>query len=138
MDDSDVGEEARDENFPSEFRSQGLSHINLRWLNWLDTDSVVFDGARIGYIRAVFPTEATLDLLLTDGIGLGICEELVAGAREATAALLRNPALIVLATHTLPSALAVLVSLTLARTFFAVDLIATRLCPHCGIWSVRE
>ena len=138
VDDSDVGEEAGDENFPSEFWSQRLGVVALGWINWLDTDSVVFDGARISCIRAVFPAEATLDLLLTDSIGLGICVELVARAGEAAAALLRHPALVVLATHTLPSALAVLVSLTLVRTFFAVDLIATRLCSHCGIRPVGE
>ena len=80
MDDSDVGEEAGDENLPSEFWSQRLGVVALGWINWLDTDSVVFDGARISCIRAVFPAEATLDLLLTDSIGLWICVELVAGA----------------------------------------------------------
>ena len=88
MDDSDVGEEAGDENLPSEFWSQRFSHIALRWINWLDTDSVLFNGARISDVRAVFPTEATFDLLLTDSIGLGICVELITRAREAAAALL--------------------------------------------------
>merc|ERR1711899_325035 len=80
--------------------------------------------------------EATLDLLLTDGVRLRVCEELVTRAGQASAALLGNSALVVPAADALAATPAVLVGLALVRA--SVHLVAAWPCAHSGVGTGRE